>query len=203
MEIWRDYFLSLYFCFHAYVFRVYSIVVEQAQCASTSFSPVITSQYYIMLEICKCDCAMLSCLVCVQLFATPWTVARQGWDFLCLWDFPGKNTGVGCHALLQGIFPTQGLNPSLPHCRQILNCLSHRGKPKVIVSLHVDTNSVFFEYVYVYPQIIIEEPWAREIIVSQESSTPGMGLLLSQTVKAFPLPSIEQFYWWNMSWEFL
>ena len=178
-------------------------MVEQAQCASTSFSPVITSQYYIMLEICKCDCAMLSCLVCVQLFATPWTVARQGWDFLCLWDFPGKNTGVGCHALLQGIFPTQGLNPSLPHCRQILNCLSHRGKPKVIVSLHVDTNSVFFEYVYVYSQIIIEEPWAREIIVSQESSTPGMGLLLSQTVKAFPLPSIEQFYWWNMSWEFL
>ena len=29
---------------------------------------------------------------------------------LCLWDFPGKNTGVGCHALLQGIFPTQGMN---------------------------------------------------------------------------------------------
>ena len=32
-------------------------------------------------------------------------------------DSPGKNTGVGCHALLQGIFPTQGLNPGLPHCR--------------------------------------------------------------------------------------
>ena len=36
------------------------------------------------------------------------------------WDFPGKNTGVGCHFLLQGIFPTQGLNPGLPHCRQTL-----------------------------------------------------------------------------------
>ena len=34
-------------------------------------------------------------------------------------DSPGKNTGVGCHALLQGIFPTQRLNPGLPHCRQI------------------------------------------------------------------------------------
>ena len=33
------------------------------------------------------------------------------------WDFPGKNTAVGCHFLLQGIFPTQGSNPSLPHCR--------------------------------------------------------------------------------------
>ena len=38
------------------------------------------------------------------------------------WDFPGKNTGVGCHFLLQGIFPTQGLNPRLLHCRQILYC---------------------------------------------------------------------------------
>ena len=34
-------------------------------------------------------------------------------------DSPGKNTGVGCHALLQGIFPTQGSNPSLSHCRRI------------------------------------------------------------------------------------
>ena len=44
-------------------------------------------------------------------------------------DFPGKNSGVGCHALLQGIFPTQGLNPGLPHCRQILYHLSHQGNP--------------------------------------------------------------------------
>ena len=37
-------------------------------------------------------------------------------------DSPGKNTGVGCHGLLPGIFPTQGLNPGLPHCRLILYC---------------------------------------------------------------------------------
>ena len=41
-------------------------------------------------------------------------------------DSPGKNTGVGCHALLQGIFPTQGLNPGLPHCRRILYHLNHQ-----------------------------------------------------------------------------
>ena len=35
-------------------------------------------------------------------------------------DYPGKNTGVECHALLQGMFPIQGSNPGLPHCRQIL-----------------------------------------------------------------------------------
>ena len=44
-------------------------------------------------------------------------------------DSPGENTGVGCHALLQGIFPTQGSNPSLSHCRRILYCLSHQGSP--------------------------------------------------------------------------
>ena len=37
-----------------------------------------------------------------------------------LWDSPGKNTGVGSHSFLQGIFPTQGSNPGLPHCRQVL-----------------------------------------------------------------------------------
>ena len=43
------------------------------------------------------------------------------------WDFPGKSTGVGCHFLFQGIFPTQGLNPGLPHWRQTLYHLSHQG----------------------------------------------------------------------------
>ena len=41
-------------------------------------------------------------------------------------DSPGKNTGVACHALLQGIIPTQGSNPDLPHYRQILYHLSHQ-----------------------------------------------------------------------------
>ena len=43
-------------------------------------------------------------------------------------DSPGKNTGVGCHALPQGIFPTQGLNPGLLHCRRILQS-EPPGKP--------------------------------------------------------------------------
>ena len=42
---------------------------------------------------------------------------------------PGNNTGVGCHALLQGIFLTQGSNSGLPHCRQIPCLLSHQGNP--------------------------------------------------------------------------
>ena len=47
-------------------------------------------------------------------------------------DSPGKNTGVGCHALLQGIFPSQGSNPGLLHCRQILYHLSHQGSPRIL-----------------------------------------------------------------------
>ena len=47
---------------------------------------------------------------------------------LCPWNSPGKN-GVGCHSLFQGIFLTQGSNPSLLQCRQILYSLSHQGSP--------------------------------------------------------------------------
>ena len=49
---------------------------------------------------------------------------------LCWWDSPGKNTGVDRHSLLQKIFPTQGSNPGLLHCRQILYYLRYREDPK-------------------------------------------------------------------------
>ena len=76
------------------------------------------------------DCLFYICalpiLSHVWLFVTPWTVA---YTVVCPWDSPGKNIGVVCHALLQGIFPTQGSNPGLPHCRWILYPLSHQGSP--------------------------------------------------------------------------
>ena len=49
----------------------------------------------------------------------------------CPRDSPGKNTGVGCHALLQGIFPAQGSNSGSLHCRQIHYHLSHQGSPRI------------------------------------------------------------------------
>ena len=49
------------------------------------------------------------------------------------WNSPGQNTGVGGLSLLQGIFPTQGSNPSLPHCRRILYQLSHKGSPLLLI----------------------------------------------------------------------
>ena len=77
------------------------------------------------IEILMGVCAMLclvsqSCLtLCNLMDCSPPGSSVHG-------DSPGNNTGVHCHALFQGIFPTQGLNLGLPHCRQILYHLSHR-----------------------------------------------------------------------------
>ena len=60
----------------------------------------------------------------IWFFVIPRTVAHQAPLSM---ESPGKNSGVGCHSLLQGIFPTQGSNPNLLYCRQILYCLSHQG----------------------------------------------------------------------------
>ena len=82
-------------------------------------------------------------------------VARSGVDVFCLvsesrsvvsdslqphglyspLNSPGQNTLVGCHSRLQGIFPTQGLNPGLPPCRWILYQLSHKENPLVILAV--------------------------------------------------------------------
>ena len=48
----------------------------------------------------------------------------------CPWNSPGQNTEVGSLSLFQGIFPTQELNPGLPHCGQILYQLSQKGSPR-------------------------------------------------------------------------
>ena len=63
----------------------------------------------------------------VQLFATLWTIAHQA--PLSKGHPPGKNAGVGCHFLVQGIFPTQGSKPGILLCRQILYQLSPQGSP--------------------------------------------------------------------------
>ena len=57
------------------------------------------------------------------------------------WNSPGQNTGVASLFLFQEIFPTQGLNPRLPHCRQILYQLSHKGSPLVYLEHHLGPRS--------------------------------------------------------------
>ena len=94
----------------------------------------------------------LSCLQCGRPGFSPWvgkTPWRRAWlptpvfwpgefhglqpaRLLHPWDFPGKNTTVGCHFLLQEIFPTQGLNLGLPPCRQTIYHLSQQGSPSSV-----------------------------------------------------------------------
>ena len=75
--------------------------------------------------------AMHICRACAQSCLTLRPHRLQPTRLLCPWDSPGKNTGLGCHACLQGIFPIQGSNPGLLRCRQILYCLSHQGSPYI------------------------------------------------------------------------
>ena len=63
-------------------------------------------------------------LSCVWLLATPWTILS--------WNSPGQNTGVGSLSLLQRIYPTQGCNSGLLHCRLSLYQLSHKGSPRIL-----------------------------------------------------------------------
>ena len=71
-------------------------------------------------------CMHAQSLSCVQLFATPWTVATR---LLCLWNSPGKKAGVGCYFLHQGIFQTQELNPHLLLWQADSLPMSHQGSP--------------------------------------------------------------------------
>ena len=75
-------------------------------------------------RMCVCVCG--NCLVVSN---SLWPHGLKPTRLLYLWNSPGKNTGVGCHSLFQGIFLTQGSNPGLLHCRQIAYHLSHQGTP--------------------------------------------------------------------------
>ena len=115
-----------------------------------------------------------------------------------LWNFPGKNAGVDCHLLFQEIFPTQGLNTGLLHCRQILYHLSHQGLSSVdmtISQVHpcycrwhcciLFSGWVLFLCIYVphlpYPSVNGHLSWfhvlaiinsARETIIQKDTRTP-------------------------------
>ena len=71
-----------------------------------------------------------SCLI----LCDPMDYTAQPTRLLCPWNSLGKNTGVGCHFLLQGIFPTQGSNLGLLHCRQILYHMNHQRSPRICKS---------------------------------------------------------------------
>ena len=94
-------------------------------CLKHRESPAQQINNMLWLRLCSAAAAAVTSVVSDSV----WPHRRQPTRLLCPWDSPGKNTGVGCHSLLQGIFPTQGSNPGLLRCRQTLYCLSHQGSP--------------------------------------------------------------------------
>ena len=92
-----------------------------------SFTLVTVTIYNIILMPLCCG----SSLSCVRLCVTPWTVACQDRLSVGILQASILDTRVGCHVLLQGIFPTLASNPGLPHCRQILYRLC-QGSPRIL-----------------------------------------------------------------------
>ena len=73
---------------------------------------------------CCCCLVTKSCLT----LGTPWTIRLP-----CSWDSPGKNTGVGCHVLLQGILPTQGSNSGLLHWQVVSLPVGHQKSLEIVI----------------------------------------------------------------------
>ena len=91
------------------------------------------------MYVCVCVLVTQSCLtLCNPTDCSPPGSSIHG-------ILPGKNTGADCHFLLQLIFPTQGLNLGLPHCKQTLYCLSHH---IYMVTLQGLGHSWFPSYIY-------------------------------------------------------
>ena len=95
---------------------------------------VVFTISHIILTV-RCVCADFSVLNVKNVWSDSRSVMSNSLrpHGLCSpWNSPGQNTGVGSLSLLQGISPTQGLNPGLLHCRHILYQLSHKGSPRIL-----------------------------------------------------------------------
>ena len=103
------------------------LVKEKDSCSTTKYLrdsplPMLVVVFFVPINWEISQSISAQSLSCIWFFVTPWT-AR----LLCPCNSPDKNTGGGCHFLLQGIFPTQGSNAGLLHCRQTRYQLSHQG----------------------------------------------------------------------------
>ena len=97
-------------------------------------------RYFFMLTLLQTHGFLLiKCFVSVNCSVVPDSLQSHGlWParFLCPWDSPGKNTGVGSYFLFQGILLTQGSNLGLLYCRLIFYCLGHQGNPGKLKSIN-------------------------------------------------------------------
>ena len=115
---------------------------------------------------------------------------------LCSWDFPGKDTGVGCHFLPQGVFPTQGLNLGLLNHRQILYWLSYKGSPCVYIKEYIYSFR-FFSIIllqvteYSFLAYIVGPYWLLYMLLSLQSC-PTLCDPTDSSPPGSPVPGILQ-----------
>ena len=113
---------------------IYISGVQQSDPQLLKVTPVIVIKYQLHF---------LCCTICPHSFFISYIVVESEshsvlsnslWPLglYSPWNSPGQNTGMGILSLLQEIFPTQGLNPGLLHCRWILYQLSHKGSPRIL-----------------------------------------------------------------------
>ena len=136
-----EFILLWYYCIR-YVEKLYHTNFNSSNINSTTiysiyhfFSKIIEPpDKQVIWSVSHTDSAwcQLCCVPCLVAQSCPTLCDCSQPGFSVHGDFPDKNTGVGCHALLQGIFPTQGSNLVLPHCRWILYWLSHQGSPRLL-----------------------------------------------------------------------
>ena len=115
------------------------------QCSNTKINKVQLMALNLTHELKHFIClkVKVKLLSCVRLFVTPWTIR-----FLHPWDSPGKNTGVGCHFLLQGSLPNPGIKPKSPALRADALTTEPPGNIKSMKIIHDTWNSVKFHFMY-------------------------------------------------------
>ena len=113
---------------------------------------ILCDKYFIVLESkIKCLQILSESVSCSVMSCSLRPLGLQPARLLCPWNSSGKNTGVGCHSLLQRIFLTQGLNLGVPHCRQILYHSNHQRSPYIYLRKHQKaTLGKFMTYIAVF-----------------------------------------------------
>ena len=128
---------------------------------------------------------------------TPWTVAHQA---LCPWNSPSKNTGVGSHSFLQGIFPIQELNRDLLHCWRILYQL-RQGRPKRCIDSYFYLSTLLSHCIFNFKDCLIlwgaiSHKW-NEIIwkswKSYENTHVFFGIFLKWIILVFSITNGRSF----------
>ena len=130
--------------------------------AQWSFHPTSTTQHYVCAQSFSCSDSL------------QWPLGLWPTRLLCPWHFPGKNNGVGCHFLLQRIFPTQGIpNPEFPIWISFLSCIGRW------ILYHHATVTISFDNCYLETHIqaslsLLQDPWAVSLSTPMEGPMEGI-----------------------------